>query len=173
MQNLSKNEPRASGPHHTLTNQMFIPFSGAAKHSTYNRTYNFYLSQLGIQIKLAFGCLTTKWRIFWRNLDFSLEKNSLICEIAAKLDNYVIDNDNIVFGEAEHVEDLVINVIEGGPVDKKGYIPNLHSKDKDESVCEQQQQNIVDELVSREMKRPLHNLLRNNELDDITAEMQQ
>ena len=49
---------------YTLANNLLIPFNRAAKHKTYNRTYNFYLSQLHIYIEMAFGRLTTKWRIF-------------------------------------------------------------------------------------------------------------
>ena len=75
---------------------------------------------------MVFGRLTTKWRIFQRNLDLSLEKNSLICEIAAKLHNYFIDNDNIVLGETKAMKDLGIDVIEGGPVYNKKVIFQLY-----------------------------------------------
>ena len=47
-----------------LSDKLLIPFSGATKHRTYCRTYNFYLSQLRIRIEMAFGRLSTKWRIF-------------------------------------------------------------------------------------------------------------
>jgi DDE superfamily endonuclease len=48
----------------TLSNKMLIPFSGAQRNEEHKRTYNFYLSQLRIRIEMAFGRMTTKWRIF-------------------------------------------------------------------------------------------------------------
>ena len=56
---------------YTLSNKILIPFSGSQKHTTHNRTYSFYLSQMCIHIEMAFGNLTTKWRIFRSNLSGS------------------------------------------------------------------------------------------------------
>ena len=48
-----------------LSNNMLIPFSGSERHDNkYNLIYNFYLFQLQIRIEMAFGRLTTAWRIF-------------------------------------------------------------------------------------------------------------
>ena len=49
---------------------------------------------------MAFGQLTTKFRIFRRNLDYAVEKNALIVVVAAKLHNYVINNDSLHFQTA-------------------------------------------------------------------------
>ena len=54
-----------------LTNKLLVPFSGAQKALPYNRTYNFYLSQLRIRIEMSFGRLTTKFQIFRKNLNCS------------------------------------------------------------------------------------------------------
>ena len=88
---------------YTLTDNLLIPFSGSSKSSVcmYNSVYNFYLSQLWIQIETAFDCLTTKWQIFRKNLNCSMEKNLRICKIAARLHNFVIKNDNIAFTSTE------------------------------------------------------------------------
>ena len=55
------------------------------------RTYNFFLSQMRIMIECAFGRLTTKWRVFRRDLDYDMPKNAKICAVAAKLHNFVIN----------------------------------------------------------------------------------
>ena len=54
---------------HPLSQRMLIPFSGASKHITFNRSCDFCLSQLQICVKMAFSLLTTKWRTSRRNLD--------------------------------------------------------------------------------------------------------
>ena len=74
---------------YVLSNELLIPFSGTMNET--QRTYNFFLSQLRIRIELAFGRLVTKWRIFHRDLEFGMERNSKICLIAAKLHNFVIN----------------------------------------------------------------------------------
>ena len=46
---------------------------------------------------MAFGRLTTKWRIFHFNLDFSLSKVAIIIQAAAKCHSFVvINNDNLL-----------------------------------------------------------------------------
>jgi hypothetical protein len=63
-----------------LTDKMIVPFSGPQRRQQHKSDYNFYLSQLRIRIEMAFGLMTTKWRIFRRPLDFSLEKiKKIIC----------------------------------------------------------------------------------------------
>ena len=76
---------------------MIVPFLGSQKHNGYKRSYNFYLSQQRIRIEMAFGRLTTKWRICRRNLDFLAAYNSKIVEAACKLHNYVLNEDNVFF----------------------------------------------------------------------------
>ena len=150
---------------YTLSNTLLIPFSGASKHRIYNRSYNFYLSQLRIRIEMAFGRLTTKWRIFRRNLDFTLEKNSMICRVAAKLHNYIIDNDSVALQAAESMEEFGVEELPDGPEYNRGYLPTLPSRDREESDRGSNRQHIVSEITSRDLRRPLHNLRRNLELD--------
>ena len=47
---------------YVLSDQLLIPFNGHMNET--QRTYNIFLSQLRIRIELAFGQLSTKWRIF-------------------------------------------------------------------------------------------------------------
>mmetsp|Transcript_24451 Transcript_24451/g.59867 ORF Transcript_24451/g.59867 Transcript_24451/m.59867 type:complete len:392 (-) Transcript_24451:73-1248(-) len=78
-----------------LSNGLLIPFSGSQRFEELTRTYNFFFSQLRIRIEMAFGRLTTKWRIFRSKMPFSLKKNIQICQVAARLHNYVIDHNDI------------------------------------------------------------------------------
>ena len=95
-----------------LSNKLLIPFSGAQKHAKYNCLYSFYLSRMWVQIKMAFEQLTTKQRIFRRNLDSHLEKNYLIFVVSAELHNFVIDNNNLHFQASDDPEDCSIDQTE-------------------------------------------------------------
>ena len=83
---------------YVLDNNFLIPFSGARKSPPFNDSYNFFHSQLRIRIELAFGLLSTKWRIFRRNLTFSSAKNANIIMAAFKLHNFVINVEKLDYG---------------------------------------------------------------------------
>ena len=78
-----------------LCNRLLIPFSGADKSEEENDVFNFFLSHLRILIEMTFGRLTTKWRIFRKDLchENGTIKNCKIVRVAMKLHNYVIDSD--------------------------------------------------------------------------------
>ena len=59
-----------------LTEHMLVPFTGAEKLDVEKDAYNFFQSQVRIRIEMAFGCLTTKWRILRRKLETSLKVSS-------------------------------------------------------------------------------------------------
>ena len=110
---------------YTVSNKMLIPFSRATKQRMYNCTYNFYLSQLRIRIEMAFERMSTKWRIFRRNLECSLQKNSTIIMVAAKLHNFVINNDKIGFQTANSLEDFDVQPLVDGPrSNNSGFLPS-------------------------------------------------
>jgi DDE superfamily endonuclease len=72
--------------------RMLTPYTGAAARNEYRKdTYNFYLSQMRIRIEMAFGRLTTKWRILRTPLQTHLPKTIKIVEVACRLHNYVIN----------------------------------------------------------------------------------
>ena len=48
---------------YTLTEHLLVPFTGSQQDNVDNDAYNFYLSQLRIQIEMAFGRLVWKWGI--------------------------------------------------------------------------------------------------------------
>ena len=151
---------------YTLTDNLLIPFSGSSKSSLYNSVYNFYLSQLRIRIEMAFGRLTTKWRIFRKNLNCSMEKNARICNAAARLHNFVIDNDNIAFTSREcRLEDFGVEALVSGPADNNGFLPAILTNEQQERSTGTRRVDIVSEIKTRDMRRPLHNRIRNGEID--------
>mmetsp|Transcript_27871 Transcript_27871/g.52267 ORF Transcript_27871/g.52267 Transcript_27871/m.52267 type:complete len:82 (-) Transcript_27871:8-253(-) len=67
---------------------IIVPFSGAERFQEYKKDYNYLLSQLRTRIEMWFGLLTTKWRIFRRNLDRSVAMNSNIVEVGFCLQKF-------------------------------------------------------------------------------------
>ena len=157
------------------TRKVLIPFSGSQKDIPENNIYNFYLSQIRIRIEMAFVLLTTKWRIFRCNLNYSPASNSLIVQAAMTLHNFVIDVDNIDRTNTnDDINDLQIEAI----------IPpsNMDESDDDSSTCMSgdvvmfettdpdysaettdttRRDEIVNELNNFGLKRPSHNITRN------------
>mmetsp|Transcript_2840 Transcript_2840/g.5176 ORF Transcript_2840/g.5176 Transcript_2840/m.5176 type:complete len:413 (-) Transcript_2840:41-1279(-) len=106
-----------------LQNSLLIPFSGAERFEPYKRSYNFLLSQLRIRIEMAFGRLTTKWRIFRSNLGSDVELNSQIVRVGFKLHNFVIRAENLSFNIPDTNRDaLGIEPIEDGPIGNNGFL---------------------------------------------------
>ncbi len=73
-----------------LSRKLLIPFSGAESSIEHHRTYNFYLSQLRMRIEMAFGLLTTKWRILWTTLRRSSKNNARTIRVCMMLHNFCI-----------------------------------------------------------------------------------
>jgi hypothetical protein len=103
-----------------LRNNLLIPYSGRQRNANFHRVYNFYLSQQRIRVEMAFARLTTKWRIFRRNLDLRLPKCSQIIAVACRLHNFVIDQDG---PEGFVVEPLPVGGGENTPIVNNGYLP--------------------------------------------------
>lgn len=146
---------------YVLCDELLIPYSGTSI-SEVNRTYNFFLSQLRIQIEMAFGLLTTKWRIFRRDLEYGLPMVSKICRAAALLHNFVIDE--TVMDEDD------IEVYEGAPRNL-GYLP-LHPEDIGEKVVPEDGYEIpvgfsarrtamIESIATIGLCRPARNIERN------------
>jgi DDE superfamily endonuclease len=145
----------------TLSNKMLIPF----RNEEHKRTYNFYLSQLRIRIEMAFGRMTTKWRIFRRPLDTSLAKARKIIAVAMMLHNYVIQE-----------EGLVMNNLESDPCRRFGVdmLPTQDGTENngflpvEEAVVELEQRpnahrrnTILREMIDLDLLRPFDNIERN------------
>ena len=73
-----------------LSRKILIPFSGPELDSEARRAYNFYLSQLRIRIEMAFGRLTTKWRILRTMLACLPRNNARIIRVCMRLHNFCI-----------------------------------------------------------------------------------
>jgi hypothetical protein len=99
-----------------MTIKMLIPHIATELWSEYCRTFNFYLSQLRIRIKMAFGRLTTKWRRLWTTLNFASVKNTKIICVCTNLHNYVICNSKEV-----GVDYRTVGVFYGDVVDYQSY----------------------------------------------------
>jgi DDE superfamily endonuclease len=139
----------------TLSNKMLVPFSGAQRSHQYKDVYNYYLSQLRIRIEMAFGLLTTKWRIFRKPLDVSLVKATKIIQVCMILHNFVIENDAVSSCNSES-EDAV----DGETTDCNQLLAailpqvDLHRNDA------LRRNHILEEVTEREMTRPQHNITR-------------
>ena len=152
---------------YVLSDELLIPFSGNSITEA-QRTYNFYLSQMRIRIEMAFGRLTTKWRIFRRKMENSSERNSLICRVAAMLHNYVI-NETADEAVDEAAEDF-IDSFAGAPNDQLGYLPVVgEGEDANGNTIEGSSRGISHRrtafirIVQRDgMTRPAHNIIRND-----------
>ena len=107
-----------------LKNTMLILYSGSQRFQEYCDIYNFYLLQMRIRIEMAFGQLTTKWRIFRKDLSYSTKKNSLIARVGAKLHNYVINSDNLnlVQYDGDDYENLEVDKMVYGEEGNRGYL---------------------------------------------------
>lgn len=157
---------------YVLDNQTVIAFSGKNL-DEYKRTYNFYLSQLRIRIEMAFGRLTTKWRIFRRKLDFNTSYCSQICCVAAILHNYIINKE----GSGNDQDIDVFHEDFGQDGQDRGYLATTQTEeeeadgresadDSDFLVLEQlsiptQRSNLLQQVISTGLRRPAHNVARN------------
>ena len=90
----------------------------------------------------------------------------MICYAAAQLHNFVIDNDQIVFNtNATELEEFGANALDDGPEYNRGYLINLPDRDK-ENGNPRRRQELLSEIISKNLKRPEHNLRQNNKLDE-------
>ncbi len=137
---------------------------------------------------MAFGLLTTKWRILRRPLNYSTAKNAkIVC--GAKLHNFCIqmrqlyeeNNDSgtrigLIVDGVDDPECFGILPINDGEnmVNPFGYLPT-HSDDDDFpdtdptsiytslSLDSNRRQSIISEIIARLLQRPQHNKRRNND----------
>ena len=76
---------------YVLTNKMLTPFTGASRSEHVNDVFNFHLSQLRIRIEMAFGRLTSKFRILRQPMEYDLPKVCKIVKALSKLHNFIIN----------------------------------------------------------------------------------
>jgi DDE superfamily endonuclease len=75
---------------------LLTSFSGDNRNDRTKDAYNFFVSQLRIRIEMAFGLLTTKWRILRQPLQIRVKNVGIIFMAITRLHNYCIN---------EHIND--------------------------------------------------------------------
>jgi hypothetical protein len=75
--------------------QFLVPYSGQGIGSEKD-AFNYHLSSMRQCIERAFGVLTKRWGVFWRPLSCAYDRWSLVCTVAAKLHNYLIERNDAV-----------------------------------------------------------------------------
>jgi hypothetical protein len=79
----------------TCTNQFLVPYGGHGI-GLEKDSFNYHLSSMRQCIERAFGLLTKRWGIFWRELSCNFKRWPLIIMVCCKLHNICIDfNDSI------------------------------------------------------------------------------
>jgi hypothetical protein len=68
-----------------------VLYTGSDKNRKENDVFNFYLSQLRIKIKPAFGLLVNKWRIFKKAIELNLRQIPFLVECCFRLRNFCIN----------------------------------------------------------------------------------
>jgi hypothetical protein len=86
--------------------RMMVPFIGSQQCSNaVNDEFNFYLSQVFIQVEMAFARLVLKWCILRAPLVGSLASSSRTIMACAIMHNYVIDSDGMNNSDLELAND--------------------------------------------------------------------
>ena len=81
---------------------MLTPFTGGHRSDPAKDAYDFFLSQLRIQIEMSFGLLTNKWRILQAPLHVSLKLSSEILMSCGRLHNFCINEDGLKGGNTDN-----------------------------------------------------------------------
>jgi hypothetical protein len=153
-----------------LSNKILIPFKGPQATPMFNSSYNFYLSQLRIRVELAFGRMTTKFRLLRTKMSCSVVTQSRVIQAVARLHNFVIDNDKppldaillnadgtIDPGELERfgVEALPVREgVEEAAEGNLGYFGYEALNYDDDEGTSARRQRIVNELIAKDVRRP-------------------
>ena len=118
---------------------------------------------------MAFGRLTTKWRIFRSDLvsEHGIEKNCQIIRVGMKLHNYVINCDRLNFRNVpdSDLETLEYEPLLDGPAGNVGYLPtpfeDLIEVAADATDADRRNA-IVEGVKERGLERPDRNIERNS-----------
>lgn len=162
-----------------LSNKLLVPFRGTLEGEEWKQSYNFYLSQLRIRVEMAFGRLTTKFRILRKRVECRLVTQSEMIQVCCRLHNFVIDNDGLPVRQRvvvltadgqipeEELDQWGIDHFPVGPANNNGFLEPLNA-DQDQNQ-QQQQPNVarrnqfVEQLQELELLRP-YELNNNNNI---------
>jgi hypothetical protein len=152
-----------------VSEHLLGPYHGAQRDNEANATFNFYLSQLRIRIEMAFGLLTTKWRILRVTCSANVVDGTLakIVETCTRLHNFIITHDGTY--DLDDDEQAIDKFGDTGlgyfdtRVDDADREEGGHSVD--ELLClegvSMLRQHIRDEISANGHVRPQHNVERN------------
>ena len=146
---------------------MIILYRRSQQFEDYILVSNFYLSQLRIRIEMAFGHLTTKWRIFRRDFEYSTDKNSQIVRVGMKLHNYVINVNclNLQEFNNEDYEGLEVELLIDRPRENCGFIPSRKRIGRTQDAIVEleggRRYSIYCRMNEMDLQCPSHNIQRN------------
>jgi DDE superfamily endonuclease len=104
---------------YSVSDQMLVPFTGPNCQNPNKDAYNYFLSQMQIQIEMSFGILTNKWQVLLFTMVTSLSCSSEIIMATSRLHNYVITENLETNSDPE-----LIQIATGSPL-CWGYCPTL------------------------------------------------
>jgi len=168
---------------HLLDDRLLVPCTGRSRGDDANDVFNCCLSQLRIRIEMAFGGLSTKWRILRQPIECNLENTSKILEACARLHNFEITEDQAddfippVNGQHKHTmeENFDIDALEDFEVGGNGFIPIRPEDDHPEWDATQEVQlrghsftreSIRHHILQHGHQRPTHDVARNGDRVD-------
>jgi len=76
---------------YTLSSSLLVPYTGSDKNRKENDVFNFYLSQLRINIEQALGLPVNNWRIFKKPIELNLTWIPPLVECCFGLRNFCIN----------------------------------------------------------------------------------
>jgi len=108
-----------------------------------------------------------------KGLKFSLEKDSLIIEVACRLHNFVIDEEGLDFSQlnADNNDFSAFDILPlelGSDENNRGFLPLRPSELALDERDTTRQTDILERIKEQQLHRPEHNIIRNEELDNIT-----
>ena len=115
---------------------------------------------------MAFGRMTTKWRIFRRPLDTSLAKVRKIIAVAMMLHNYVIQEEGLTMNNLESDPRRRFGVdmlpTQDG-AENNGYLPAQDTVvELDQRPNAHRRNTILKEMIDLDLLRPFDNIQRND-----------
>ena len=122
---------------------------------------------------MAFGRLVSKFRILKKDLLLSSRMNAIVIMVCARLHNFIIDVDVPIDDDASvdddiDVDDIGVTTMLGAPLGMC-YNPTMVEEDFEIIVgSSQTREALVKFITDSVIRRPVHNLLRNNEhIDEV------
>ncbi|GFH49993.1 hypothetical protein CTEN210_06469 [Chaetoceros tenuissimus] len=111
---------------------LLTPFDNALPNSAKD-SFNYHHSTCRIWVECAFGEIDMRWGIFWKPLQFDLDKNLKVIDAAMRLHNYLVQNRDNATSEIEEFqvyERETVEFILENPFENVGVF-NAHEENQD------------------------------------------